>query len=49
MENVRKHRNSQHVTTKARRTDLVSDPNYHISFFFRKSVSHGNEKKHKYS
>ena len=38
MENVRKHRNTKHVTTKARSTDLVSDPNYHTSFFFSENL-----------
>ena len=33
MENVRKHRNIKHVTTKRRRNYLVSEPNYHKNFF----------------
>ena len=34
MENVRKHRNINFVTTKRRRNNLVSEPNYHIAKIF---------------
>ena len=43
-ENVRKHRDIRLVTIAERRNPLVSKPNYHKNFFFRKFVSHGNEK-----
>ena len=45
MENLTKHRDIKLVATKASRTYLVSEPNYHISmFFFRKFVSYRKEK-----
>ena len=45
MENVRKHRDIKLVTTEARKSDLVSEPNYHTTnFFFWKSISNRNEK-----
>ena len=34
MENVRKHRDIKLVTTEARKSDLVSEPNYHTTKFF---------------
>ena len=34
MENVRKHRDIKLVTTEARKSDLVSEPNYHTTNFF---------------
>ena len=34
MENVRKHRNINFVTTQRRRNNLVSEPNYHIAKIF---------------
>ena len=34
MENVRKQRDIKLVTTKIRRSNLVSEPNYHIIKFF---------------
>ena len=36
--NVRKHRDSKLVTMEARRTYLVSGPNYHIIRFFSKNL-----------
>ena len=40
-----KHKDIKLVTTEARRIYLVSKPNYHITiFFFRKFISHRNEK-----
>ena len=44
MENVRKHRNINFVTTKRRRNNLVSEPNYHIAKIF---TEHLLEKKKK--
>ena len=46
MENVRKHKDIKLITTQARRNYLVSEPNYHTIqfFFFRKFISHRNEK-----
>ena len=45
MENVRKHRDIKLVTTEARKSDLVSEPNYPTTkFFFWKSISNRNEK-----
>ena len=40
IKNVREHRDIKRVTIKARRKYLVSKPNYHIIFFFRKFISH---------
>ena len=34
VENVRKHRDMQLVTTEARSNYLVSEPHYHTKFFF---------------
>ena len=34
MENVRKHRNTEHVTTERRRNYLVLEPNYHTAKLF---------------
>ena len=45
MENVRKHRDINLVTTKTRGDYLVSEPNYYtIKKVFRKSFSNRNEK-----
>ena len=50
IESVRKHRHIKLVTTEARRDNLVSELNNLLqSFFFRKFISHTNEKKHSYS
>ena len=38
MENVRKHRDIKLVTTERRRSYLVSEPNYHTTKFFTKSL-----------
>ena len=38
MKNVRKHRNVELVTTERRRTDLVSEPNYHTTKFFTENL-----------
>ena len=38
MENVRKHRNIQLVTTEKRRNYLVSEPNYHNTKFFAETL-----------
>ena len=38
MQNVRKHRNTKHVTTKRRRNYLVSEPNYHTTIFFAEDL-----------
>ena len=38
MENVRKHRDIKLVTTDERRNQLVSEPNYHTTKFFRKNL-----------
>ena len=43
IENVRKHRDNKLVTTDERRNKLVSEANYHKTFF-RKFVSNRNEK-----
>ena len=37
MENMRKDRDIKLVTTEARKNYLVSKPNYHTNFFFRKT------------
>ena len=37
MENVRKHRDIKLVTTDKRRSQLVSEPNYHTKNGFQKS------------
>ena len=39
MENVRKYRHTKLVTTERRRNYLVSEPNYHTTKFFTKSLS----------
>ena len=36
IENLRNHKDSKLVTFEARRNYLVSQPNYHITIFFRK-------------
>ena len=38
MENVRKHRDIKLVTTKRRRSYLVSEPNYHTAKFFTENL-----------
>ena len=38
MKNVRKHRDTKHVTTEARGNYLVSEPNYHKTNFFPKNL-----------
>ena len=38
MENVRKHRDINLVTTKRRRNYLVSEPNYHTTKFFTENL-----------
>ena len=38
MENVRKHRDIQLVTTEKRRNYLVSEPNYHNTKFFTETL-----------
>ena len=38
MENVRKHRNIKLVTTHKRRSQLVSQPNYHVTKFFSENL-----------
>ena len=38
MENVRKHRNIELVTTKRRRNYLVSELNYHTTKFFTENM-----------
>ena len=38
MENVRKHRNIELVTTERRRKYLVSEPNYHTTKFFTENL-----------
>ena len=38
MENVRKHRNIKLVTTDKRRTQLVSEPNYHTVKWFSEDL-----------
>ena len=43
MQNVRKHRDIKLITTGEKRNKLVSEPNYHKTFF-RKFVSNRNEK-----
>ena len=35
---MRKHRNVELVTTERRRTDLVSEPNYHTTKFFTENL-----------
>ena len=45
MDNVRKHRDIELVTTNEKRNKLVSEPNYHTTKrFFRKFISNRNEK-----
>ena len=45
MDNVRKHRDIELVTTDKKRNKLVSEPNYYTTKrFFRKFVSNRNEK-----
>ena len=45
MENVRKHRDINLVTTGKRRNYLVSEPNYHtIKFFHGTFISNRNDK-----
>ena len=39
VENVRKHRNIKIVTAEKRRTDLVSEPNYHTTKFSTKILT----------
>ena len=39
MENVRKHRNVNFVTTEKRRNYLMSEPNYHATKFFTENLS----------
>ena len=49
MENVRKHKDIEHVTTETRRNYLVSEPNYHTKKFFKeKIISNRSEKKNRY-
>ena len=38
MENLRKHRNIQFVTTERRRNYLPSEPNYHTTKFFTENL-----------
>ena len=38
MKNMRKYRDTKHVTTKARWNYLVSEPNYHKTNFFPKKL-----------
>ena len=38
MGNVRKHRDIKLVTTRWRRIDLVSEPNYHTAKFFTENL-----------
>ena len=38
MENVRKHRDIQLVTTNERRNSLVSEPNYHTTEWFSEDL-----------
>ena len=38
MENLRKHRDIELVTTERRRNYLVSEPNYHITKFFTENL-----------
>ena len=43
MENIRKHRDIKLVTTRARRTYLVLEPNYRtVNFFFEKKLNKNN-------
>ena len=35
MENVRKHRDIKLVTAEVRRSNLVTEPNYHTAIFFK--------------
>ena len=44
MENVKKLRDIQLVTTNKRKNYLVSEPNYHTAKYFRNSISNRNEK-----
>ena len=44
MENLRNHRNIKLVTTKRRRTSIVSQPNYHTTKFFTKFITNKNGK-----
>ena len=45
IENVRKHKDIKHVTTKRRRIYLVKEPDCHTTnFFSRKSISNRNKK-----
>ena len=45
MDNMRKHRDIELVTTDEKRNKLVSEPNYYTTKrFFRKFVSNRNEK-----
>ena len=45
MENARKHRNIEPVTTERRKSCLVSEPNYHTRKFFTENfISYRNEK-----
>ena len=38
IQNMRKHKNIKFVTTKRRRNYLVSEPNYHITKFFKEKI-----------
>ena len=38
IENVRKHENIKIVTTERRSNYLVSEPNYHITMFFKENL-----------
>ena len=41
---MRKYRDIELVTTEGRKNYLVSEPNYHPKNFFKKFISHENEK-----
>ena len=44
MENVRKHRVIKLAPTEKRKNYFVSDPNYHKTIFFWKTINNRNEK-----
>ena len=47
MENVRKHRDIKLVTTDKRRSQLVSEPNYHTTKYFSENLMATEMKKNK--
>ena len=47
MENVRKHRDTELVTTDKRRNQLVSGPNYHTTKYFPENLMGIESKKNK--